>query len=120
MNILMVHPHDLFSKSEPWAIRIKSLALEFVKRSHRVKICYFPEISNIKNCPKNIDSIELVPLDRAVLLEVFIQNTVKLIKLSKEVDIIHFQKCHPHASVPAVLAAYINKKPLHYDWDDWE
>ena len=116
----MVHPHDLFDKSEPWTIRVKSFAQEFVKRSHRVQLCYFPLAINIKHHPNSIDSIELVPLDRTPSPKVFIINTIRLIKLCKWADVVHFQKCHHYASIPTVLASYITKKPLHYDWDDWE
>jgi glycosyltransferase involved in cell wall biosynthesis len=26
----------------------------------------------------------------------------------------------PHAAIPALWAAYLNRIPIHYDWDDWE
>ena len=120
MNILMIHPHDLFDKSEPWTIRVKSLAQQFINKSHNVKLCYFPLIINIKHYPKNIDSIDLIPLDRIPSPKVFIKNTVKFIKLCKWADVVHLQKCHHYASIPAVIASYITGKPLHYDWDDWE
>jgi len=116
----MIHPHDLFDKSEPWTIRIQSIANKFIKKGHRVKLCYFPLTLNDKHLPKNINSIELIPLDRIPSPVVFIKNTKKLIELCRWADIVHFQKCHHYASVPAVIAAYIAKKPLHYDWDDWE
>lgn len=120
MNILMVHPHDLFDKSEPWTIRIKSIAKEFVKKNHRVKLCYFPLTIDEEHYPKNIDSIELIPLKRIPSPKAFVLNTIKLIKLCKRADIVHFQKCHHYASIPTVIASYIAGRPLHYDWDDWE
>lgn len=120
MNILMVHPHDLFDKSEPWTIRIKSIAREFSKKNHRVKLCYFPLTINENHLPKNIDSIEAIPLDRTPSPKAFILNTLKLIKLCRWAEVVHFQKCHHYASIPAAIAAYISKRPLHYDWDDWE
>ena len=120
MNILMIHPHDLFDKSEPWTIRIKSIAKEFVKKAHRVKLCYFPLTINKKHYHKDIDSIELIPLDRVPSPAAFVVNTIKLINLCRWADIVHFQKCHHYASIPTVIAAYITGRPLHYDWDDWE
>ena len=42
MKILMIHPHDIYSVSEPWTIRITSIAHEFVKKGHEVKLVYFP------------------------------------------------------------------------------
>ncbi|MBN2121094.1 MAG: glycosyltransferase family 4 protein [Candidatus Omnitrophica bacterium] len=120
MNILMVHPHDLFDKSEPWTIRIKSIAEKFVERGHKVKICYFPLTINEKNLPRNLNSILLIPLDRTPSPLAFIVNAFKLISICKWADIVHFQKCHHYSAVPVVLASYITCKPLHYEWDDWE
>lgn len=120
MNILMVHPHDLFDRSEPWTIRIKKIAEEFVKKHHKVKICYFSLTINEKHLPKNIDSIELVPLDRTPSPWAFILNIKKLLPLCGWSDVVHFQKCQHYASIPTVIAAYFAGKPLHYDWDDWE
>ena len=116
----MVHPHDLFDKSEPWTIRVKSIAKEFVKRAHRVKLCYFPLTIDENHLPKNIDSIELIPLDRVPSPKAFILNTAKLISLCKWADVIHFQKCHHYASIPTIIASFVSGRPLHYDWDDWE
>jgi len=42
MKILMIHPHDLFDRAEPWTIRILSIAREFTRMGHSVKLCYFP------------------------------------------------------------------------------
>ncbi len=120
MNILMIHPHDLFSKSEPWTIRIESIAREFVKNTHNVKLCYFPLVMNRRHYPKIIDSIDTIPLSRTPSPKSFFLNLLKLIKLCKWADIVHLQKCHHYASIPAVLASYITGKPFHYDWDDWE
>ncbi|MCF7907312.1 MAG: glycosyltransferase family 4 protein [Candidatus Omnitrophica bacterium] len=120
MKILMVHPHDLFDRSEPWTIRIKSIAREFEKKDHKVKLCYFPLTINEKHYPKNMGSIELIPLDRTPSPKAFIINIIKLIKLCKWANIVHLQKCHHYSSIPTVIAAYIAAKPLHYDWDDWE
>lgn len=120
MNILMIHPHDLFDKSEPWTTRIKSIANEFIKKGHRVKLCYFPLILDEKHLSRDINSIELIPLDRMPSPTVFIKNTKKLIGLCRWADVVHFQKCHHYSAIPAVIAGYIAKKPVHYDWDDWE
>jgi len=120
MNILMVHPHDLFDKAEPWTTRVRNIAGKFTEKNHRVKLCYFPLTLNKEHLPKNINSIELIPLDRIPSPVVFIKNTKKLIELCRWADVVHFQKCHHYAAVPAVIASYIAGKPLHYDWDDWE
>lgn len=41
-------------------------------------------------------------------------------RLLKSHDLVHFQKCHPTVSLPAVLASILNRRPVHYDWDDNE
>jgi glycosyltransferase involved in cell wall biosynthesis len=120
MNILLVHPHDLFDKSEPWTIRILSLAKEIAKKGHSVKLCYFPVLLGKKYTSVTIDKVECISLDRTPTVSSFFKNIRALIHLGKWADIIHFQKCHYYAALPAVIAAYIDNKPLHYDWDDWE
>ncbi len=120
MKILMVHPHDLFDNSEPWTIRILSLAQEIAKHDNLVKLCYFPVLLGRQDVPVAIGKIQCIPLDRTPSVTAFLRNTRTLIHLGEEADIIHFQKCHYYAALPAVIAAYIDKKPLHYDWDDWE
>jgi glycosyltransferase involved in cell wall biosynthesis len=120
MNIMMIHPHDLFDSSEPWTIRIKKIAEEFAKKHHNVRICYFPLTFNRQYSSANMGSIELIPLDRTPSPKAFILNIKKLLPLCGWADIVHFQKCQHYASIPAVIAAYIAGKPLHYDWDDWE
>jgi glycosyltransferase involved in cell wall biosynthesis len=120
MNILMVHPHDLFSRREPWTIRIVSIAREFVKRGHSVRLCYFPVSSEISEEPCHIKGIETIPLDRRHSPLTFMANTRKLVKLCRQSEVVHFQKCHYYSSLSTVMAARITGKPLHYDWDDWE
>lgn len=120
MRILMVHPHDIYSPVEPWTRRIKSLAIELVKNGHEVKLVYFP-LSNNGNLKLHfLDGYEVIPLSRYPSSIVFLKNILKFINLGKWADIIHFQKCHHYAAIPAIITAYLNSKPLHYDWDDWE
>ena len=120
MNILMIHPHDLFDKSEPWTIRIKSIAEKLMEKGHKVRLCYFPLTINEKRHPRNLGEIALFPLDRTPSPKAFIANTLRLIRICRWADVVHFQKCHHYASLPAVVASYITNKPLHYEWDDWE
>lgn len=119
MRILIVHPHDIYSKVEPWTSRIRNLAREFVGLGHEVRLAYFP-ISYHKLENNFLDGYETIALSRYPSLLTFFKNTSELIKLGKWADIVHFQKCHHYAAVPAVISAYLNQKPLHYDWDDWE
>jgi len=120
MKILMVHPHDLFSHEEPWTTRIKSIAAELRRRGHEIKMVYFP--LNFRNFQRrfHIKGIEFIPLSRKVGLRSFLSNIRFLCRESRWADIIHFQKCFYHAAMPALIAAYFNNKPIHYDWDDWE
>lgn len=56
MNILMIHPHDLYSPLEPWTIRIKSLARELKAAGHAVRLVYFPLITGMPrgNSPSTV------------------------------------------------------------------
>ena len=121
MKILMVHPHDLFDLSEPWTIRIKTLALEFIKRGHEVKLAYFPLSSqNLKNKEFLWQGVPIITLDRRRGINYLVKNTFKLYREMEWADIIHFQKCFHYASIPVIIASWLTKKPVHYDWDDWE
>lgn len=117
MKILMVHPHDLFSPVEPWTIRVVKFAEELVRKGHEVMIAYF---SMTRPGKSFLSGVRLIPLERTISAAVLIKNTVLLCKLSRQVDVVHFQKSQFYAALPAVLAAYLTGKPLHYDWDDWE
>jgi glycosyltransferase involved in cell wall biosynthesis len=120
MHILMVHPHDLFHNSEPWTIRIKSIALKLKEKGHQVKVAYFPFSANQTGQKEDSFSIETIPLSRAPCPVAFLKNTKRLKRAAEWADILHFQKCHHYAAVPSVLAGYLTGTPLHYDWDDWE
>lgn len=116
----MVHPHCIFDKAEPWTTRIVNIANHFVRKEHNVKLCYFPILFNRSYSPQNINNITVVPLDRTPSIIAFFRNIKHLFKICKWADVVHFQKCHHYASIPVLIAAYISKKPIHYDWDDWE
>ena len=121
MNILMFHPHDIYSSAEPWTIRIKSLAREFVGQGHQVSLAYFP-VDIERHCEGfwEEDGIKIIPLNRSPGPRALFINIKKIFKLVEEADIVHFQKCHHYSAIPVVIGAYIKGKPLHYDWDDWE
>jgi glycosyltransferase involved in cell wall biosynthesis len=120
MNILMVHPHDLYSNLEPWTNRIKYIAKEFVNRGHRVKLVYFPLWNRPwqdgePECGEDYEEIAFERKKTAIF-----QNIRRMTKLAAWCDIVHFQKCFSHACLPSLFAAWLNRKPVHYDWDDWE
>lgn len=120
MNILMVHPHDIYSSEEPWTVRIVYIARELVKKGHSVKLVYFPLVWNKQEPLKLQKSLLAIPLCRKLGPHNLISNILKLYRMAKWADVVHFQKCFYHAAVPAIIAALLRKKPLHYDWDDWE
>jgi len=120
MNILMVHPHDLFSQEEPWTVRIKNIAYEFKNKNHRVKLIYFPLNYDKSRDKFELNGIEFIPLSRRLGIRTYLKNIKVFCQIAKWTDIIHFQKCFYHAALPAVISGYLMKKPIHYDWDDWE
>jgi len=120
MNILMVHPHDLYSSLEPWTVRIKKLAIEFINRGHSVKLVYFPLDPQNANGEFSDNGIQIIALDRRLGLPRIIRNILRMTKLASWADQIHFQKCYYYAALPALIASLLKNKPVHYDWDDWE
>lgn len=119
MNILLVHPHDIYSRTEPWTTRIINIAKELVKRGNQVKLVYFPiKGEQMEYYP--LEPVETIPFDRRRGLHILIKNTFRLYKLTGWADIIHFQKCFHWCSLPVIVAGYLRGRPIHYDWDDWE
>lgn len=120
MNILMVHPHDLYSSLEPWTVRVKKLAIEFINRGHLVKLAYFPLYPEHANRKFLDNGIQIIAFDRRLGLRRMIRNILRMTKLASWADLIHFQKCYYYAALPAMVASLLKNKPIHYDWDDWE
>jgi glycosyltransferase involved in cell wall biosynthesis len=120
MKIIMVHPHDIYSNAEPWTVRIVYIAKEFIKKGHNVKLVYFPLEWDGQKPSELAGGIVTIPLPRRHGPHILISNILKLYSLAKDADVIHFQKCFYHASIPAMMAAMLRRKPIHYDWDDWE
>ena len=121
MNILMLHPHDIYSNSEPWTVRITYLAEEFVKRGHNVRLIYHlidSRVSLEEATARQEYPFTTIPAYRHQLALVAKMRSVT--QFARWADVIHFQKCFPHVSIPAIWAGYRLGKPVHYDWDDWE
>ncbi len=116
----MIHPHDVFSRQEPWTTRIRNIALEFTKKSHQVRIIYFPLEYQSHRARFYSEGIEFIPLSRRAGFFPFFHNIRSFLQEGSWAEVIHFQKCFYHAALPAIIAAYMLGKPLHYDWDDWE
>lgn len=116
----MVHPHDIRASAEPWTVRIVYLAKEMAKAGHKVKLVYFP-LEGSGGEEYSLESgITAVPFNRRHGLGVMAENTLRLARLGRWADVIHIQKCFHYASFPCVISSIMNRKPLHYDWDDWE
>lgn len=120
MNIIMIHPHDLFHPAEPWTRRILHIAESMVHKGHRVKLVYFPLLLDSSLEPFTKAGVEYIPLKRDLSPLQMVRTIRVLCGLARWAQVVHLQKCHPYASVPAVIACYMTGKPLHYDWDDWE
>jgi len=120
VRILLIHPHDIYSHVEPWTVRIQHLAREFALRGHEVKLVYFPldfEPQDLRD-RMHPDGYETLPMCR--WRKKLLTNMSRMLPLAEWADVVHFQKCHSWATVPAIYAAYRAGRPLHYDWDDWE
>ncbi len=120
MNILMVHPHDIYSPKEPWSVRIVYLAREFEKKGHQVKLVYFPLPWENQQVSEISPGISAIPLSRHHGPHVLLKNICRVFRLAQWADVVHFQKCFYNAALPAMIAACVRGKHLHYDWDDWE
>ena len=120
MNILMIHPHDIYSSAEPWTVRIVYLAREFQKKGHQIKLVYFPLEYNHQEPSELSEGITAIPLSRKHGPHIFLANIFLVWRLAGWAQVVHFQKCFYYAALPAMIAAVMRGKHLHYDWDDWE
>ena len=119
MKILMIHPHDIYSTTEPWTVRIREIAKELVHLGHKVKLVYFPlPLHQRGSIEPRISTLQTIPFSRRKYALPMVM--LKVLQLAKWADVIHFQKCFSHASLPALFAGAVLHKPVHYDWDDDE
>lgn len=120
MRILMVQRFDIYNV--PGTVRMVNLATQFVQQGHQVTFCYYPDPYRRKvypsirqEDPKNINIVTLTPGKLSLF-----SNIKTICNLAESADVVHFQKCFPDAALPALTAAYLYDKPVHYDWDDRE
>ncbi len=121
MKIMMVHPHDIYHDLEPWTVRITYLAQELVRAGHEVQLIYhlFNPKQKLRDAVKKQDfPFRTIPFHRDPRR--LFHNCYRMNRIAHWSDVVHFQKCSNYAAVPAAMAAYFQRKPLHYDWDDWE
>jgi glycosyltransferase involved in cell wall biosynthesis len=120
MKILLLNRFDIYTI--PGTIRMVELSLQFVRKGHQVTLCYYPNEERRKYLPlirqSDPEGVRVVKLPGSKTD--FFKNLQTIRNLARESDIIHFQKCFPETALPALWAAYLEKKPIHYDWDDLE
>jgi len=120
VKILMVHPHDIYSDLEPWTVRIAYIAGELTRAGYQVRLVYHrrPDRQASDLQEKGRYDFEAIEFPR---VGISMRNRCRrLTDLARWADVVHFQKCHHYSALPAVMGAYRNHRPLHYDWDDWE
>lgn len=120
MKILMIHPHDLFDPHEPWTIRIESIARELIRLQYKVKVVHFMCNAALEKYTIHPYGFEVISLKRRGGPHYFKHNFREILREIKWADVIHFQKCFHYVSLPALVGAYYEDKPIHYDWDDLE
>jgi len=115
-SILLIHPHDVWY--DPWCTRIVEIACALKNAGHTPTVAYF-DSGKEPHCRVSLpNDVEFISLSRA---KKDYRNNIAIIRdKAREAKIIHVQKCWPNACIPACWAAYLEDKPLHYDWDDLE
>jgi hypothetical protein len=88
----MVHPHDIYSSAEPWTVRIVYIAKEFIKKGHSVKLIYFPLVWNKQKISELEKSLIAIPFCRKLGPHNLAFNTLKLYRMAKWADVIHFMQ----------------------------
>jgi glycosyltransferase involved in cell wall biosynthesis len=120
MKILMIHPHDLFDPHEPWTIRIESIARELIRLQYEVRVIHFMRNAALEKYTIHPYGFEVISLKRRGGPRYFKYNCSQIMREIKWADVVHFQKCFHYVSLPAIVGAYYEDKPVHYDWDDLE
>jgi glycosyltransferase involved in cell wall biosynthesis len=120
VRILLVQRFDIHNVS--CARRATAFARELDRRGHRVTLVNFPHPQRREELPQLSvslpKSVEILDLKREGTA--FLSNLRILTQRARNADLIHLWKCYPDAALPALHAARRAKKPIHYDWDDWE
>ncbi len=118
-RIVMVHPHDIFSPKEPWTIRIKALAKELKEKHYQVTLVTHT-LDGFEEPSFEQEGIKIVSFSRKLSVFGFLKKISFLRSLFKNADIVFYQKSFHFSAVPVVVAAWLENKHVHYDWDDNE
>ena len=117
----MVHPHDIHSPVEPWTIRITSLARRLAARGHEIKLVH--HLADPRVLPEDVRGRQEFPFETIPWIRhmgLGLRKSRAMAELAGWADLVHVQKALGHAALPSAVAAFWNRIPLHYDWDDWE
>ncbi len=120
MKIVMLHPHDLFDSHEPWTIRIESIAREFIRMGHSVRVIHFIRDTSLEKYTIHPYGFHVVSLKRRGGWRFFRDNFREVLHEVRKADMVHFQKCFHYVSLPVLFGCCFFSKPVHYDWDDLE
>ena len=88
---------------------------------HSVRLVYFHDLDRrrrfgaLRPEPTEVECHELAPP-----LLGLTKVRRQLDELASDVDLVQFQKCHPHCPLPALAVAAKRRLPVLYDWDDDE
>ena len=120
MRILMLNRFDIYSL--PGTVRMVNLAEQMVKKGHTVTLAYYPSEERRRLLPllRKDDPIGVETIQLDSHKSKLLTNIQMLRGIARRVDIIHFQKCFPETALLALWLAWLEDKPVHYDWDDHE
>ena len=117
MRVLIVQRFDLASVS--CARRVISEARELTALGHEVTLVDMPHPRRQAEvgCTASVADLTVLSLERTP--RALLRNLRRLQDAPKP-DLVHLWKSYPDAAIPALLYAWRNRIPVHYDWDDWE
>jgi len=120
MKILLLHPHDIFDHHEPWTIRIESIAREFMRMGHEVRLIHFIHETSVERLTRHAYGFDVISLRRRGGFNLFKENFGEILQEIQWADMVHFQKCFHYVSLPVLFGCLLYSKSVHYDWDDLE
>lgn len=120
MKILMVHPDEVGDPNEVTWRRTDALARRAARRGHEVRLVDFSLAIDRGQCVERELEPGLVAIGRSRGRKQIWSNARWLAGQAHWADVVHFAQADFHSALPAIYAAYVAAKPLHYDWDRWD
>jgi glycosyltransferase involved in cell wall biosynthesis len=118
LKILMVHPDGIEDMARPWTIRSVKTAVELAAMGHTVRFCHHSKLRSPEFADASPEGLESIPLGRGRFPWSLASRFHRLVRLARQSDVVHVLRCGVVDSLPAILAALVSRKPLHYDWFD--